>query len=935
MPEAFVPRRVAPANTTLTPVDFGTSPGAILGESLHALGATAEHLLERRRQQDNQTVTTDAMNKLQEQTRLAQYGDPNDPETPGFLQTQGKDAVDRWKTTEEGLETSRQKLMENMTPEQQAAFQQQSQPFMNHALTAMRAHAGQQREVYQRQVFSASLENATHSAVANADDPEVLTHTMRNGLGQIRQYFAARGLTPDNPVVQNASQRWTDATLGNIVITKAHAGDATGAHDFLESNKRNLSPELYAQTMERIRPHFEDERATQAYQAVANPMQAIPDTVTADAVWARMMNLESGNRQLDAQGHPVSSAKGAIGAAQLLPETAKEVANKLGIAWDENKFRSDAVYNRALGQGYFHQLVDQFGGNLTLACAAYNAGPGRVEKWCQQFGDPRQGAVSNDAWLAQIPYKETHQYVGRTGAALSKTSITASHTAPDFVAQEAALAANPTLNDREKSLALSKVRQAQSLWTATTATARDRLHDQLSDLNVAFRNGNTQADIPEETIHQLLPEEAARKEIESLNLLRNGAIEADRLRYASPQEIAAADARDTQQLQGEDIEHYKTRLAVAKQRQAVINVMQRHMKEDPFAYVAEAPVLAPERTALQEAEASGDPERIQQAQSAFIQKNMALQTYMNPLAKPSVLTSDQAKSLVTRVLNPDLSKEDPRTALKAIREQYGPYYHQALGDLVKAGLPKTYLVMENMAEPAAEIFAGALKQGGGDAGKALKIFKQNNPEAQRDIDPPASQGPSTLVSRLQPLLDTFRAQGAPELGNTVVEAAKLQAYAYANKGVSNYVEQAAKDLMDRYDISGSLRAPKGTIKAVRNALDALQANPSRLDIAALPSANTALTDGDRQSLTRKRIASEGQWVTNQDESGYVLTLPSLYPGHRTIVKDSQGHPLEVRLKDILAGRYTEGYYYNQERQQENATKAWAQDQQAYDWSTAS
>ena len=82
----------------------------------------------------------------------------------------------------------------------------------------------------------------------------------------------------------------------------------------------------------------------------------------------------------------VSSA-GAQGLMQLMPATAKE----LGV---KNPF--DIEQNIDGGARYLRKMLDQFGGNLRKALAAYNAGPGTVSK----YG-------------SRVPYPETRQYVKR------------------------------------------------------------------------------------------------------------------------------------------------------------------------------------------------------------------------------------------------------------------------------------------------------------------------------------------------------------------------------------------------------------------------------------------------------------------------------------------------------------------------------------------
>lgn len=107
------------------------------------------------------------------------------------------------------------------------------------------------------------------------------------------------------------------------------------------------------------------------------------------------------------------SPAGALGIMQVKPDTAKEVAHRIGIEYDENKLRNDPKYNELIGAAYLNMLKNKYH-DTTLAFAAYNGGMGRVDSWLQQFGDPRTGEIGYDDWVAKIPKAETRRYVERT-----------------------------------------------------------------------------------------------------------------------------------------------------------------------------------------------------------------------------------------------------------------------------------------------------------------------------------------------------------------------------------------------------------------------------------------------------------------------------------------------------------------------------------------
>jgi len=102
---------------------------------------------------------------------------------------------------------------------------------------------------------------------------------------------------------------------------------------------------------------------------------------------ALQVGLESGGHQLDPKtGKPLTSDKGAVGFAQVMPATAKEVAAKHGIPWDSEKFYYDRDYNAKLGDLYQGDLDEEFGKDTVESKAAYHSGPGTVHKLKAKYG---------------------------------------------------------------------------------------------------------------------------------------------------------------------------------------------------------------------------------------------------------------------------------------------------------------------------------------------------------------------------------------------------------------------------------------------------------------------------------------------------------------------------------------------------------------------
>jgi len=143
-------------------------------------------------------------------------------------------------------------------------------------------------------------------------------------------------------------------------------------------------------------------------QALAFPQMPVPQGL--EQSWTVIHAITRQESQY--APHAVSHA-GARGLMQLMPGTAREEAGKQGLGYSLDALTDDTNYNIRLGAGYFARMMDVYGGSYPLAVAAYNAGPGNVNKWIRANGDPRLPGMDMVTWIEKIPIYETKNYVQR------------------------------------------------------------------------------------------------------------------------------------------------------------------------------------------------------------------------------------------------------------------------------------------------------------------------------------------------------------------------------------------------------------------------------------------------------------------------------------------------------------------------------------------
>ena len=113
-------------------------------------------------------------------------------------------------------------------------------------------------------------------------------------------------------------------------------------------------------------------------------------------------------RQESAFDPRATSHAGARGLMQLMPPTAREVAESLGHRYDPAKLY-DPEFSILLGSTYFSRVLEMFDGNVELALAGYNGGPNRIRRLWKE----RESGSGVDEFFETLTIDESRNYVKR------------------------------------------------------------------------------------------------------------------------------------------------------------------------------------------------------------------------------------------------------------------------------------------------------------------------------------------------------------------------------------------------------------------------------------------------------------------------------------------------------------------------------------------
>lgn len=244
---------------------------------------------------------------------------------------------------------------------------------------------GRQKSVLEAQALARKMA-AQQKFAAGDRSPEVLAELnpdkALDAVYEPQRHLASKGMrfNPESGQVEHipgyteattreaeakAAGTWQPIVPGGALVKPPSPGMQGQAPPVLDQTKmRVLQNNPYAQAAARA-----------AQQSGVDP-----------ALYLSMIDAESG------WNPGAKSPKGAVGLAQLMPDTAKE----LGVN------PSDPAQNVKGGAVYMKAMQDKYQGDTTKALMAYNWGPGNVDAWVQKGANPADVPAETQAYVRKV-----------------------------------------------------------------------------------------------------------------------------------------------------------------------------------------------------------------------------------------------------------------------------------------------------------------------------------------------------------------------------------------------------------------------------------------------------------------------------------------------------------------------------------------------------
>ncbi|HDR9078192.1 TPA: transglycosylase SLT domain-containing protein [Burkholderia vietnamiensis] len=323
----------------------------------------------------------------------------------GYQGKLGKDAVDGYQGFQDAVQQAYQDARASLSnPEAQRMFDSAAVRRTQYSLASGAQHAAQQNKIWQVGTSEARAQLEMNTAANYYNDDNRFGQAIATIKDEAVSMGELQGWSPEQVAAKQAdyvSKAWTQR------IMRYAQQDPVAAQG------------MYSQNVEQIqaadRPNLEhylkaNVQPVLARNIVQNVMSGNP-IVDGD----RLDDLHAAVRQAESRGNTAAVGPYVAGQGTAKGDMQVMDATNLNPGFGVRPAADNSVAERTrVGHDYLNAMIARYGGDQTLALAAYNWGPGNVDRLLQaaQSG----GAPVNDAALVAKMPAETQKYVSTINA---------------------------------------------------------------------------------------------------------------------------------------------------------------------------------------------------------------------------------------------------------------------------------------------------------------------------------------------------------------------------------------------------------------------------------------------------------------------------------------------------------------------------------------
>jgi soluble lytic murein transglycosylase len=479
------------------------------GQQMQRAGQQIGQIAINMQEQANQVRVNDALNKAKELALRLEFDNE-----AGFRNLKGINAIER--PGGKALEQEYGETFERDIGEIAGglANDAQRQAFMANAQgmtlslreRAMR-HEADEFKTHSLSVAEGIQATAIREIELNWRDPGVI----QNAVTRIRAetYRQANLLGKSAEWQEAQARKLTSNAHKTALLASLEANDPAYADAYL----RKFSEQMDGDDILAVRGHVTKAMDARVGSSVAAEVigKMAPRIQTGDVERAFniLVGTESNGRQFDKDGKPLTSSAGAIGIAQVMPGTGPEAAKLAGLQWDDNRYRNDPDYNRALGMAYFQEQLRTNGGDLRKAFAAYNAGPGRLQEAIKK-AERNNRLAENDPAIPMRSYvdflpTETKNYIAKNMREFEAGQ--GQNKRPTMLEIDEQLRADPRLADNPARYQAAREAAERQLNEQTKAIKQREEEAVATAMRGIIENGGRYSDLPVSIRAALPPKE--------------------------------------------------------------------------------------------------------------------------------------------------------------------------------------------------------------------------------------------------------------------------------------------------------------------------------------------------------------------------------------------------------------------------------------------